>query len=199
MKRLFVFTFLTLLCSPAFGQFDFGIKGGVNTSSITFENLEQNSSVADIIANNEFGYHAGAYVRVKVLGVYLQPEFIYTQMNSVLEVQGSNGSVEEVDFALSRFDIPVNLGFKIGPASVFGGPVLSYNLNNPSEILDLDYNGGTLGFQAGVGLTFGNFIMDVKYEGAFQALTEQVIVDGQAYDVDARTGQFILSLGYALF
>lgn len=199
MSRL---TTIALLCFASFtslAQFDFGLKAGVNSSTLTFEDLEMNPNVEDIVASNKFGYHAGAYVRVKVLSIYLQPEFLYTQIYSDLEVQQSNGGTETVDFALSRFDIPVNLGFKVGPASIFGGPVLSYNLNHPSEIIDIDYDGGTLGFQAGVGLTFGNFILDAKYEGSFQSLAEEVVIDGQAYAVDARAGQFILSLGYALF
>lgn len=199
MSRLTTIALLCLASFSTFAQFDFGVKGGANSSTLTFEELEANSNVEDIIANNKFGYHAGAYVRVQVLGIYLQPEFLFTQIYSDLEVQNSDGSTEMVDFSLSRFDIPVNLGVKLGPASIFGGPVMSYNLNHPSEILDIDYNGGTLGYQAGVGLTLGDFILDLKYEGSFQTLAEEVVIDGQAYAVDARTGQFMLSLGYALF
>lgn len=199
MSRLTTIALLCLASFSTFAQFDFGVKGGANSSTLTFEELEANSNVEDIIANNKFGYHAGAYVRVQVLGIYLQPEFLFTQIYSDLEVQNSDGSTEMIDFSLSRFDIPVNLGVKLGPASIFGGPVMSYNLNHPSEILDIDYNGGTLGYQAGVGLTLGDFILDLKYEGSFQTLAEEVVIDGQAYAVDARTGQFMLSLGYALF
>lgn len=199
MKNLPIIALLLICSFSSQAQFDFGIKAGVNSSTLTFEDLESNQSINEILTNNKFGYHAGAYIRVQVLGIYLQPEFLYTQINSEIEVQESDGTTSTLDFALSRFDIPVNLGFKIGPASIFGGPVLSYNLNHPADILDLDYNGGTLGYQAGIGLTFGKFILDAKYEGSFQNIAEEVVYEGQAYTVDARTGQFIVSLGYAIF
>lgn len=197
-RQIFILAFVALSFG-AQAQFDFGIKGGLNSSTITFDNLEENSTIEDLAGNNEFGYHAGVYIRVKILGLYIQPEFLYSNLNSQIEVQKKNGETGSQDFTLSRFDVPVNVGVKFGPASIFGGPVMSYNLNHPSEILDIDYKGGTLGFQAGLGLTFGNFIMDLKYEGSFQSLAEEVVIDGQTYEVDSRTGQFILSLGYALF
>lgn len=188
-----------LLPTASFAQFDFGIKGGVNSSTLTFDQFEGDVDVESIHAENDWGYHGGAYVRVKILGIYLQPEVLYSVLSSRIEVTNSAGEVSESKFQLSRFDIPVNLGIKLGPASIFGGPVMSYNLNQPSDILDLDYSGGTLGYQAGLGLTLGNFIMDLKYEGSFQSLAEVVVIDGEEFAVDARTGQFILSLGYALF
>ncbi len=185
--------------SSLFAQLDFGIKGGLNYTGVDFNNLEDNTLVDELSSSSQVGFHAGLYARVKFLGLYVQPEFIYTELNSQIDVNKSDGTSSNSDFKLSRLDIPVNLGLKLGPASVYGGPVMSYNLNYPSDIFEVDYSSGTLGYQVGVGLTLGNFIIDAKYEGAFQEIANEIVVDGQAYQVDARTGQFILSFGYALF
>lgn len=200
LSRLTITILLTLtFTSSAFAQLDFGLKGGMNYSGIDFNELELNNAIEEINSNSQIGYHGGVYARVKFLGIYLQPEFIYTQMNSQIDIQKSGGNQTTEDFTLSRLDIPVNLGVKLGPASLFGGPVMSYNLNYPSEIFEIDYSGGTLGYQVGVGLTLGNFIIDAKYEGSFQNIASEVVIDSRSYTVDARTGQFILSFGYALF
>lgn len=199
LNRLIALTFLCLMSGAAFSQLDFGIKGGASSSGVIFQDLEEGTSLESISSENSFGWHAGLYARVKVLGIYLQPEFIYSQLNSTLSAEKNSGETSTSDFQLSRLDIPVNLGIKFGPASIFGGPVMSYNLNHPSEIFEVDYKNGTLGYQAGVGLTLGNFIIDLKYEGSFQKLADEVVIGGESYKVDARTGQVILSLGYALF
>lgn len=182
-----------------FAQLDFGLKAGVGSSNVTFDNLESNTNIKSLSANNALGWHAGIYTRVKVLGIYLQPEVLYSTINSQLDVTNGDGTKETVDFQLTRLDVPVLLGLKLGPASIFGGPIMSYNLTNPADILEVDYRNGTLGYQAGIGLTLGDFIIDLKYEGAFQNLANAVVIDGNEYQVDARTGQLILSLGYALF
>lgn len=197
MNRLFALL-LILAGASAHAQFDFGLKGGVSSTGVIFEDFEDSSVLEDLTSQNDFGWHAGVYARVKILAFYLQPEFLYTSMSSEISAKTSSGSQTE-SFNLNRLDIPVNLGLKIGPASVFGGPVMSYNLNSPSEIFDVDYTAGSLGYQAGLGLTLGNFIIDLKYEGSFQSISNEVVIGGDTYEVDARTGQVILSLGYALF
>lgn len=196
LTTLLLAMFLSLGASA---QFDFGIKAGLNSANVDFSNVESTSNFETITSNSDFGWHAGVYARVKILGIYLQPEFLYSVINSEIEVNSNNHGNQTETFTLNRLDVPVILGVKIGPASVFGGPIMSYNLNNPSDILEVDYRDGTFGFQAGVGLTFGDLIIDVKYEGSMHNLTEQVVIDGQAYEADARTGLFIVSLGYNLF
>ncbi|GGH77255.1 MAG: PorT family protein [Bacteroidetes bacterium] len=198
MKPLFV-AFLSLLSTGVYAQLDFGLKGGMSSSNVVFSDLESNANIENLSANNALGWHAGVYTRVKILGLYIQPEVIYSSLNSKVQIEESNGTSSTKSFQLTRLDVPVLLGIKFGPASIIGGPVMSYNLSHPSDIIEVDYRSGSLGYQAGFGLTLGNFIIDLKYEGSLQNLAEKVVIDGQEYDVDARTGQLILSLGYALF
>ena len=197
MKRIVLIIGL-MLSASLFSQVDLGLKGGANTVTLSFDELVNSSDIQTITATNEFGYHIGMFTRIEVAAVYFQPEFLYTNINSTIQVETVNG-ITTSNFSLSRFDIPVNFGLKMGFFSLYGGPVLSYNLNQPTDILELNFNGGSLGYQAGIGMTFGNYIIDAKYEGSFKELADEVVINGMSYDVDSRTGQFIFSIGFALF
>lgn len=193
-----ILVLLTFLSTGMYAQFNFGIKAGIGSSNVSFTDLQSNTNVENLSAKEALGYHAGLFARVKVLSFYVQPEMLFTALNSNIDIQNFNGDISTVKFNLSRLDVPVLVGFKMMAFSVYGGPVMSYNMTRPAEIISVDYRNGSLGYQAGVGLTFGDFLLDLKYEGSFQNFANSVVIDGTEYTVDARTGQVILSLGYAL-
>lgn len=200
MKKIVLLSALAIISAPAFAQFDFGVKGAATLSKLQFENLEDNASIEKIAGSDKLGWQAGFFARIKMLAIYIQPEILYSELRGDVVVNHTDGTSNTEQFRLLRLDVPVSLGFKIGAASISAGPVMSYNLNSDaSEILEIEYKDGTLGYQVGIGLTLGDFIIDLEYEGSFQSIANEVVIDGNAYKVDARTGQFMLGIGYSFF
>jgi hypothetical protein len=83
MKKLLVILFAVLIAIPAFSQVKFGLKAGVSTSSLSMETLKtitssSTSYTVDALTEAKYGFHGGAFVRLSLLGIYLQPELLFT-------------------------------------------------------------------------------------------------------------------------
>ncbi len=196
MKKLMI-AVLFLTGITAVGQSShFGIKGGLN-----FGSTGELSGIFDrpINADNKVGYHLGAFGHVDFLGLFLQPEIIYTRLNSEYERSGTTA-----DYNLSKLDIPVLLGLDVlGPLNIKAGPSFQVVLNNDLEGVGVDVekpeNTFTVGYQLGVGVTLGQLGLDLRYEGAFQeneTFGDQTLQDA-GFVLDSRPSQWILSLSYA--
>lgn len=188
---------LFLASITAVGQSShFGIKGGLN-----FGSTGELSGIFDrpIDADNKVGYHLGAFGHVEFLGLFLQPEVVYTRLNSEYERSGTSA-----DYNLSKLDIPVLLGLDIlGPINIKAGPSFQVVLNNELDGAGVDIeepeNTFTVGYQLGVGVTLGQLGLDLRYEGAFQeneTFGDQTLQDA-GFVLDSRPSQWILSLSYA--
>lgn len=196
MKKLVIAVFL-LSCITAVGQSShFGIKGGLN-----FGSTGELSGLFDrpINADNKVGYHLGAFGHLEFAGLFLQPELVYTRLNTEYERSGNTA-----DYNLSKLDIPVLLGLDIlGPINIKAGPSFQVILDNEIDGIAADVekpeNTFTVGYQLGVGLTLGQLGLDLRYEGAFQeneTLGDQTLQDA-GFVLDSRPSQWILSLSYA--
>ncbi|MEQ3654984.1 MAG: outer membrane beta-barrel protein [Dokdonia sp.] len=196
MKNLMI-AVLFLASITAVGQSShFGIKGGLN-----FGSTGELSGIFDrpIDADNKVGYHLGAFGHVEFLGLFLQPEVVYTRLNSEYERSGTSA-----DYNLSKLDIPVLLGLDIlGPINIKAGPSFQVVLNNELDGAGVDIeepeNTFTVGYQLGVGVTLGQLGLDLRYEGAFQeneTFGDQTLQDA-GFVLDSRPSQWILSLSYA--
>ena len=188
---------LFLASITAVGQSShFGIKGGLN-----FGSTGELSGIFDrpIDADNKVGYHLGAFGHVEFLGLFLQPEVVYTRLNSEYKRSGTSA-----DYNLSKLDIPVLLGLDIlGPINIKAGPSFQVVLNNELDGAGVDIeepeNTFTVGYQLGVGVTLGQLGLDLRYEGAFQeneTFGDQTLQDA-GFVLDSRPSQWILSLSYA--
>ncbi|MCM4169535.1 hypothetical protein DHD08_17765 [Arenibacter sp. H213] len=192
MKKTVLLAAFALISITAFAQKDpgFGIKAGLNygANGDYFESTE--NAYKDPKSN--VGYHVGIFGK---LGdkIYFRPELVYTKTKSDYD----NNSL-----AMSKLDAPLLLGVNlIGPLQVFAGPAFQY-------ILDTDYDGITIGdveddftvgLNVGVGIAFGKFGIDLRYERGFSE-NEVTVVDGvfSGDRIDTRPDQLILSLGISL-
>ena len=203
MKKLGIVLVLSMMSITMYGQStSFGIKGGLNFGS-TGDISAVVSGILDnpIDGDGRIGYHAGVYAQLKFAGIFIQPELVFTRLNTEFEQDNL-----EADYNFSKLDIPILLGFKlVGPLNVKVGPAFQVVLNNELEGLDdIDIrdpeNTFTVGFQAGVGVQLGRLGLDARYEGSFQdndALSDN-IEDGFGFVVDSRPSQVILSISYNL-
>lgn len=121
MKKTVVLTILALMALvtvPAKAQLRFGVKGGVNISSVHF-----NSDILN--ADNVTGFHIGPMIEttIPLVGVGLDAAILYSQ-------KGMGVGPEEIK--TDYLDVPVNLKWKFGLPIVKGyfaaGPYVGFRV-----------------------------------------------------------------------
>ncbi|MEZ4840801.1 MAG: outer membrane beta-barrel protein [Flavobacteriaceae bacterium] len=208
MKKL-VLTVLTLTLTTtiSFAQMiDFGAKAGLNYNfggdlSEVFQ--ETGDSFENVItgADNKAGFHVGLWTKIHVLGFYIRPEVVYTELNNSYNDPYNDIPEEFIDTDLKtkKVDIPILIGAKVaGPLHIFGGPSFQYISKtnfNQAEFENIKTKDFTAGLQLGAGLEFGRLGIDVRWEKGFEN-----DVDGEFLNsnirVDNRPNQIIFGLSY---
>jgi len=208
MKRLFAIVITVLIALPAFTQFKFGIKAGVSSTSLKMNDLVSVTSGAktytiEDVSGMNFGFHAGVFGRVKIAMLYVQPEVLFsTSTNDYKVTDVLNSTVKDVQQKINKIDIPVLVGVKLGPARINAGPVGSFNITTPSELItDPDfeavYGKMSFGYQAGLGVDLlGMLTVDLRYEGSLKKYQTQIENKaGMSFNLDDRPSAFLLSVG----
>jgi hypothetical protein len=188
-KILFVLAivFATTYASQAqiIPSFAFGIKGGMNLTSI--------SKTGTFATGNQAGYLGGVWARFGALGFNFQPEAYVT---------GKNVTVDGINQKFTSVDVPLLFGGKIGAfgfgASFYTGPLVSFAINKDqnygsaaSSISHLDYKNQNYAWQLGTGIDIRSLSVDLRYEAG---LSKQNYGTGST-----KINLFNLSLAYKLF
>jgi len=122
MKKAFGFVSLIVLMFmvvPAHAQLKFGVKGGVNISSIHL-----NSSVVD--ANNVTGFHVGPMIEtaIPILGIGMEAALLYSQKGV---------EIDDESIKVDYIDIPIHLKWKFGlpivKAYLASGPYFGFQVS----------------------------------------------------------------------
>ena len=163
---------------------DFGLKLGYNSSKISTD-LNYNE-------DNVNNFLAGAFIRVNLSKIYIQPEAYFCTKGGDLGL----GSVD-----LKTIDVPVLLGYKIIDQKIFNfriltGPVFSFKLDGDVDSgLSNDFNSDKLKnnclawqFGAGVDVLFLTF--DARWEKGLSSVASD--------SGDAKNNMFIMSVGIKL-
>ncbi|MEM1214117.1 MAG: porin family protein [Bacteroidota bacterium] len=159
------------------------IKGGVNFASMNFDS--EDTDLTDLAENGAVKFTIGASFVLPIGGdvLALQPEILFTQKGG--DSSFSLAGVEaKRDYTYNYIDIPVllriSLGRTYGDGLGFylnGGPYAGYALNGRSERTlggatvenDINFDDQDnqrrldFGFAIGAGLTFGNLMVDLRY------------------------------------
>jgi hypothetical protein len=53
------------------------------------------------------------------------------------------------------------------------------------------------GWQAGLGLDISKFMIDIKYEGNFKKVGNDIVIDGNTYNFNGRANRFLVTFGYS--
>ncbi|MCF4102500.1 PorT family protein [Gillisia sp. M10.2A] len=197
MKKLLVIA-IVFISGTAMAQSSFGIKGGLNYGATgDYENYSQVADDVTTIENGKekTGYHLGVFGKFEVVGIFIQPELVYTRLNT---------EYNTFDYKIDKIDAPLLVGLNVlGPLNIKAGPSFQYILNNDFENSALKVskvdNEITLGYQLGAGLNLGRLGLDLRYEGAFKennAFGE--MASDNNFKIDSRPSQWILSLSYNL-
>lgn len=213
MKKIFFLIAMAILSLGITNAqfFSYGIKGGINYSKLKFDEIQNIDGLAgaeyNLLQDESFqSFHFGVMTRMNVFKMYIQPELYFnTSGGKVLveEVQGglvTSESVKEVK--ISKLDLPILFGYKIGPGRINVGPVASVVLkenNAIGEVIpELDHlsKNASIGFQAGVGVDILKFLtIDYRFEGSLKKWEDKLTVAGSAYSFDSRANMHLLSLG----
>ncbi len=208
MKKLITIILVVLISLPAFSQLKFGIKAGVSTSSLSMATVKTLTSgttsyTVDALTTAKYGFNGGVFIRLTILGIYIQPELLLdtrTNEYTVKNVQTSTSSIVKQNF--NKLDIPVMLGIKFGPLRLNAGPSASILINSPKDLIDSPdfkgmYNKMTVGYQAGIGVDLlKTLTFDMRYEGSLKKYQNQIKnLAGTSVNLDDRANAFVFSLG----
>jgi len=199
MKKVIVLIALFVGIISVSAQVKFGAKAGVNYNNFG----DVKTVVGDILetkADGKSGYHVGVWAKtqVPVLGVYIRPEFVYTQLKT-------NYASESLE--VNKIDVPVLIGAKlVGPVHGFVGPAFQFVLDSDyslEDVKDIETDDFSLGMQVGVGVELGKLGIDVRWERGLSknetkysklAAGEGSALD--AFEIDTRPNQIIFGLSY---
>lgn len=177
---LFVLAFAKGNASLA--QFTIGIKGGVNVSQLKTDFKSQ--SFGDNLQQSldtKTGYVGGVYVRIGSK-FFVQPEFIFSAKGGSVNILkgGTTSTSQTVAIEYTNFDIPVMIGFKVGPLRLNAGPMASFKISDKgldealkaySSNVEESFKNASYGYQAGGGVDIGALSLDVRYEGSLSEVT----------------------------
>lgn len=232
MKRLLLFSLLLLpgLASAQFSNrgklFSFGLKIGANFSQLnTLEvktpRLTQpgpggipvvtsgGQIVYDFFQNNNSrttGIVGGAFLRIG-RKFFVQPEVLISAKGGSFDVVKTSLATQKIDVRFTTIDVPLLLGFKLGPLRLNAGPMASLTVSENQELKDaLDqyskqsiddtFKQAVFGYQAGAGLTFQGLNLDLRYEGSLSDFSQIGLNPGDDARFTSKTALWQITVGF---
>ncbi|MCL2562336.1 MAG: PorT family protein [Rikenellaceae bacterium] len=189
--------------ATAFHPLDFGIKGGINTGKFDLKrsNIPEN---LHIVNDARTGYHAGAYMRLSLLGLHVQPELLYNWNSYDMKVLSGNGALttDRTRVRVNTLELPVVAGIEFLFLRLGVGPV--FNLSNEvslghGTVSKVEMDRPAVSFTAGIGLNLMRLSIDARYNTHFKKTDNQVVVGGQTLNIGNNFQGWTFSLGYRLF
>jgi len=178
-----------LFVNVANSQLRFGVKGGLNVSS-----LSTTSSAIDQVKAAS-SYQAGLLMQIKLGGFAFQPELLYSIKGGDLQVGDAPklreyiGAITSLDYKTQNIDVPLNFqyGIDMGLARIYAqaGPYLSFQLagalNGNTELYDkvddnLSFNKFDWGIGLGVGVELFSFQIAAKYDFGMNSVGNETVV-----------------------
>lgn len=170
-KFLNISAFITLsllITANAKAQSSFGIRAGLNASTISIENLPNKSE--------KFGFHAGVFANIPVVTDFmsLQPELSYS-------VKGVNFKPfnERQTLNMNYVDFFLPLAFHLGSVDIQLGPFASFLTSTPDYTV---FNDNTIvvdafkkydaGLTAGLSFNLNHLLIGVRYNQGFVDVTK---------------------------
>lgn len=209
MKKLIVIILTVFIALPSFSQIQFGLKAGLSTTNVKMDDVKTLTSgntqiTVEAIRQANYGFHGGAFLRLSFMGLFVQPELLFasrTDEYTVVDLANPTvGIISKQQF--NKIDIPVMVGFHMGPLRINAGPSANLLINSPKDLIDNPdfkamYNNLTFGYQAGIGVDIlKKLTIDLRYEGSLQKCQTKIEnVTGTTFKLDDRPNAFLLSVG----
>ena len=167
---LLVVCFCAVSAAMAVSPINIGVHGGISSNRIKLKDIPYN-----IKTRAHSGFMVGAFCRVNLGLLYIEPSLNFSQKKSVIEAENLNS---ESTMKVNSFDIPLMLGVKILDISIlklrgYLGPVVSFPgkiKDLPHGLSDLNSKNAIWNGKIGVGVDVWKLTFDVDYEKSFQSL-----------------------------
>lgn len=205
--------------------FTFGLKVGTNFSRLNTLELKTprltgpggipvvsgGQIVYDFFQDNSkstTGIVGGAFFRFGKK-IFLQPEVLVSAKGGSFDLIRSGLATQRIDVRFTTLDVPVLIGFRLGPLRLNAGPMASLTVSNnqnlkdalnqyTSQSIDETFKQAVFGYQAGVGLTLAGLQLDARYEGNLSDLSQVGIsTPGNDARFTTKTTLWQLTAGYA--
>ena len=198
MKKILTIVAITCIAfaTPAQAQVKFGLKGGLNLTSLSADGV--NSAIS-----NKSGFYVGPTVKftLPVVGLSIDGSALYDQRNA--KIKGTDQTIKA-----QSIQIPINVRYGIGLSSVvnvfaFAGPQFGFNIGDKSKELNSiveDVKGWSLkssniSGNVGIGATvFSKLQITANYNFQLSKAGEVVLEDGTTGKMKFNSWQ--LGLGY---
>jgi len=205
---------LSLICLGSVqGQkdkFEVGLRMGLQDHNVMPLETLSISSASQLIEVSideiDYGFHAGVYCRLKLLGLIIEPAVLLNSQSINYKVTSTDDNGMEVESIKKEYyqniDFPLLFGVKIAFVKIHVGPVVHFHLNSTSELFDVagfeqKFNEASFGYQGGIGLDFKKLRLQLNYEGNFSRFGNHLVFDGQSYNFSENPSRLIGSIGVA--
>ena len=183
-----------------------GVRAAVTTSDVSTDEVRFNSLGRDFglaLEDASYGYQGGLFVQIRAAKLIVQPEVLFNAERNDYRLREftSAGVVSTLrEERYQYLDVPVMVGYKVGPLRLQGGPVGHAFLNSTSELEGLaNYEAAfdrfTFGYQAGLGIDLWKVLLDVKYQGGLAGVGDHLRFDGQEVRYSERAGRLVMAVG----
>lgn len=208
-KTILLLSSLILLgLQTSFAQIELGIRGGIVSNNFNIK--DYSNEIGDIQnGDKEVGIHIGALIRVtsgsEKFIFELDPSFINTKSSFALNDNNTLLKDIIIEDKNWRMDLPIMFGTRFaGFLDLMAGPSLSLNIGSDlsyddvSETIEQEYKSTTWGYQVGAGFKVAKFIIDVRYAGSLETVTDGIKIGDTIYETDARPNSLFASLTFLL-
>ncbi len=203
-KSISLTTAFFLLVFAAQAQVRFGIRSGLSSSQLSSETIQSNG-LSLAIKDASYGFHFGVFGRLKFNERwYLQPEAVLNSTSVDFEVTDFGDGFQDkvLTEKYRHLDLPLMVGYKLGPLRLEAGPTGHVYVASKSELeqigsYDRRFNDFTLGYQAGVGLDLWKLTLDLRHEGNFDRFGDHMSIGGQQVNFSQRPTRWVMSVGFS--
>jgi len=223
LSALFVFT--QPVCAQSTGKkFTAGLRLGANFSrldelSYQTPRLDGNGLpvmsggkiVYDFFQQNDArstGLVGGVFARIGNR-VFIQPEVLLSVKGGKIDLIRQGMETQSIDLRKATIDIPVMLGFRLGPLRLNAGPMASLTMldsgnlketlkHYSSQSLRLTSKEAQLRYQAGIGLNVMRMQLDLRYEGGLGDLKNPFSMAPAEEPAVPRANLWQLTVGFGL-
>lgn len=209
MKKVLSIVFLVaamLFAANANAQIKFGLKGGLNVTSMSFS-----EEVFD--ASNKTGFFVGPMVKVTVpiVGLSFDAAALYDQKEADVKYTGTEGELGKVNVKQQSINIPVNVRYGFGLSSLaniflFAGPQWGINVGDKNfkwnESSSYSLKKSNFSVNVGAGVTLLNHLqVSANYniacgKSADASLSKALDAAANAGKDNSHNNSWQIALGY---
>ncbi len=184
----------------------------INTAIDTeIPGFEPGSNIDRFSTDTRIGFHAALVSRIRLveigrsivgLGLFLQPELVYTQNKFKIQKLDKNGHPEgkSSSMTMQSVEVPLMLSLKVSIVRVQAGPVFNAVYKNTEESGDIGIVPikPTIGYTAGISVDIiGGLVIDGRYNGQFKQFKNRIQAGETVYSsVRASLSSWSLGLSW---